>query len=62
MGRLGWLHSGWPSWHIQDGTFMWGTSHGGQIGSALVSRVGDRGFESMVESNEWLIKLIPVAS
>ena len=37
-------------------------SRGGRIGRALMSRAGDRGFESMVESNQCLIKLILVAS
>ena len=34
----------------------------GRIGTALVSRAGDRAFEPMIESNQWLIKLILVAS
>ena len=34
----------------------------GQIGRARVSHAGVRGFEPMVESNQWLIKLILVLS
>ena len=38
------------------------TERGGRIGRTLVSRTGDRGIESMIESSKHLIKLILVAS
>ena len=38
------------------------TRRGGWIVRVLVSRVGDHGFKPMVESNEWLIKLMLVTS
>ena len=52
-------------WHFADSSHC-GTSivtrYCGLIGRTQVSRAGDRGFESMFESNQWLIKLPLVAS
>ena len=51
-----------PRAEMQPTILAFLTGHGGWVGRALVSRAGERGFEPVVESNQWLLELILVAS